>query len=260
MSLSRASALYVGRVRHQRFSPRAHSFDYPLFLVYLDLAELDTVFSGRWLWSSGRRNLAWFDRRDHVGDPAVDLDTAVRDLVEGETGRRPRGPIRLLTHLRYFGHCFNPVSFYYCFDEAGTHLETLVAEVNNTPWGERHCYVLDESTNHGKGAMKAYWAAKRFHVSPFMGMDIDYEWRTTVPGSQLVVHIDNSQEGVKVFDATMTLRRRPADGPNLAWALARFPLLTLRIVLWIHWEALRLWLKKTPFYPHPKHDRASSPN
>jgi len=260
MSASPASALYFGRVRHRRHAPTEHSFVYPLFFVYLDLSELETVFSRRWLWSSERRNLAWFDRRDHLGDPAVDLDTAVRDLVEHETGRRPRGPIRLLTHLRYFGHCFNPVSFYYCFDDRGETLETLVAEVNNTPWGERHCYVLDETANHGAGAMKAYRAAKQLHVSPFMAMDIDYEWRTTEPGERLVVHIENSRDGSKLFDATMTLDRRPADGPNLAWALARFPFMTLRVVLWIHWEAFKLWLKKTPFHPHPKHDPASSPS
>lgn len=258
MSGTQASALYVGRVRHRRRAPRKHSFRYPLFLMYLDLAELNTIFSSRWLWSHDRRNVAWFDRRDHLGDPVVDLDTSVRLLVQKETGRRPRGPIRLLTHLRYFGHCFNPVSFYYCFDETGTRLETLVAEVHNTPWGERHCYVLEDRSDRGDCGIKSYRTSKRFHVSPFMGMDVDYDWRTTVPGEHLVVHIENSRDGVKFFDATMTLDRREANGPNLAWALARFPLMTVRIVLWIHWEALRLWLKKTPFYPHPKH-RTSSP-
>ncbi len=259
MSRQPASAVYVGRVRHRRLAPREHVFDYPLFLMYLDLGELDQVFAGRWLWSIGRRNLAWLDRRDHLGDPQVDLDTAVRDLVERRTGRRPAGPIRLLTHLRYFGHCFNPVSLYYCFDESGERLDALVAEVNNTPWGERHCYVLDESAaTGGDGDARTYRASKEFHVSPFMPMDLDYAWRTTVPGERLVVHIDNSRGGVKFFDATLTLERREADGPNLARALARFPLITLRVVLWIHWEALRLWLKRTPFYPHPNRGRVSS--
>ncbi|MEI2421818.1 DUF1365 family protein, partial [Arthrospira platensis SPKY2] len=106
-------------------------------MVCLDLAELDTVFRGRWLWSTQRPALAWLRREDHLGDPAHSLDESVRRLVAERTGRRPAGPIRLLAHLRYFGHCFNPVSFYYCYDAAGERVETIVAEVNNTPWGER---------------------------------------------------------------------------------------------------------------------------
>ncbi len=253
MSLS--SAIYLGSVRHRRFEPTEHAFRYPLFLMYLDLAELDTVFANRRLWSTSRAAVARFDRRDHLGDPAQPLDASVRELVEAETGTRPEGPIRLLTHLRYFGHCFNPVSFYYCFDESGTRLETLVAEVNNTPWGERHCYVLTAGEPTGNNGTLSFRSTKRLHVSPFMGMDVAYEWRTGVPSERLLVHIDNRRNGNRLFDATMTLERREITGPRLAWLLARFPIMTLRVVLWIHWEAFRLWLKKTPFYPHPKHSR-----
>ncbi|MYF77923.1 MAG: DUF1365 domain-containing protein [Acidobacteria bacterium] len=250
-ALARHSALYVGKLRHRRFAPHPHAFEYRLFLTYLDLAELDSVFEGRWFWSARRRNLAWLDRRDHLGDPAVPLDTAVRDLVGARTGRRPEGPIRLLTHLRTFGHCFNPVSLYYCFDAAGRRVDALVAEVNNTPWGEQYCYVLDGRDAEAAGAGLCYRAEKRFHVSPFLGMDMDYVWNTTVPSAQLALHIENRSEGVKVFDATLRLERWEITGLRLAWALARFPLLTVRVVAWIHWEALRLWLKKTPFHPHP---------
>ncbi len=247
----RESALYVGRVRHRRFAPRPHQFEYRLFLMYLDLAELDSVFRGRWLWSARRPNLAWLDRRDHLGDPDTPLDTAVRDLVASNTGRRPDGPIRLLTHLRTFGHCFNPISLYYCFDTAGQRVEALVAEVNNTPWGEQYCYVL-HGGDAGVDGGGRYRARKRFHVSPFLGMDMDYVWNTTIPAAQLALHIENHSGGARVFDATLRLERREITGPRLAWALARFPLMTVRVVVWIHWEALKLWLKKTPIHPHPE--------
>ena len=177
--LNMHSAIYHGSLRHRRFAPRPHGFSYPLFMVYLDLTELDTVFKGRWLWSTRRAALARFVRADYLGDPAQPLDQAVRDLVESRGGQRPLGPIRLLTHLRYFGYGFNPVSFYYCFDAAGERVECIVAEVNNTPWGERHCYVLDQAQT--AAGHYRYRSVKAMHVSPFMPMDLEYEWHFSGP-------------------------------------------------------------------------------
>ena len=145
------SCVYEGTVRHRRSAPVHHAFQYSIFMMYLDLAELRVLFHKRWLWSARRPNVAWFSQDDHLGDPQVPLDHNVRDLVEAKTGHRPAGPIRLLTHLRYFGYGFNPVSFYFCFDSTDSLVETIVAEVTNTPWGEQHCYVLGKSLDEGIG-------------------------------------------------------------------------------------------------------------
>jgi len=239
------SCLYVGTVRHRRFAPKPHAFRYHLFMTYLDLAELDRALPGRWLWSARRPALAWFRRADHFGDPALPLDTCVRDLVQQKTGHRPAGPIRLLTHLRYFGYCFNPISIYYCFDRADTRVETLVAEVTNTPWGERHCYVLARGTDSHQRFVKT------FHVSPFMPMELEYLWHSNEPGRRLGVHMDVLQSGHKLFDATLSLRHRPLTTATRSRALLRFPVMTLQISMAIYWQALRLWLKKIPVFAHP---------
>ncbi len=255
------SALYHGWLDHRRLAPRRHAFRYRLFMAYLDLAELDQVFRGRWLWSSrpGRGlALARFDRRDHLGDPAQPLDEAVRALVAERTGHRPEGPIRLLTHLRYFGHVFNPISFYYCFDAADRGLETVVAEVNNTPWGERHCYVLRPDAP-GASVLKAH-SVKAMHVSPFQPMGLRYDWQLHTPGEALAVHMalrHANADDAPIFGATLALRRVPITGAALAGTLLRFPMVTAKVIAAIHWQALRLWLKRVPIFDHPTRSRAA---
>jgi DUF1365 family protein len=157
----------------------------------------------------------------------------------------------MLAQLRSFGHCFNPVSFYYCYDAGGRRVETIVAEITNTPWDERHAYVLKRPAD-AAGAVELRCAhAKSFHVSPFMPMDIAYDWRFSTPGERLLVHVESRRAGHTLFDATLVLRRREINARNLAVTLARRPFASL-VVLWrIYWQALRLWLKRVPFHAHP---------
>ena len=246
------SAIYRGTIRHRRFTPVDNRFRYRLFFMFLDLAEMPDALSIHPLWSFGRVNLAYFRRRDHFGDPRMPLDVAVRRQVARHTGKHPSGPIRMLTHLRYFGHCFNPVTFYYLYDSAGSRLETVVAEITNTPWGERHLYVLDGERNlHGHRDWRRFRIAKAFHISPFMPMDIDYDWRFSVPGETLNVHMINYRGGRRVFDASLNLKREPLSRRRLTRMLLLYPAMTLKVVAMIYWQALKLKFKQTPFYDHP---------
>lgn len=263
------SCLYEGSVRHRRMGAVEDEFRYPLFMAYLDLDELPSCFDRAWLWSARRPALAWFRRSDYLGDPSLPLADAVRELVAERTGTRPDGPIRLLTHLRYFGKSFNPVSFYYCFAAEGERVIAVVADVTNTPWGESHSYVMgvDHAADHGTAAMMRARFDKQLHVSPLMGMDHVYDWRLTEPGEQLLVHIESHSAGgslcpaaskpeggagKSVFDATLSLHRRELTPNALRSVLLRYPFLTARILARIYTHALRLKLRGAKYFSHPE--------
>lgn len=247
------SALYEGTVHHARFAPVPHRFQYRIVLAYLDLAELETVFAGRWLWSTRRPNLVWFRRADFLGPAERSLDEAVRSLVQSRLGTRPTGPIRMLTQLRTLGYVFNPVTFYYCYEPDGATLHSFVAEITNTPWGERHAYVLP-----AREALR--WSfAKEFHVSPFFGMEQTYRWSITAPGETLEVQMSNEEHGKRVFHAELTLARQPIRTSTLLRALVLYPWMPARAHLAIYWQALRLALKRVPFFTHPKKRHPPAP-
>lgn len=244
------SCIYEGEVSHARHRPKVNRFRYSVFLLCLDLAELDTVFRGRWLWSAKGPNVAWLRRRDHFGDASLTVDESVRSLVRDRTGARPAGPVRMLCHLRYVGHNFNPATFYYCYDASGIRVETIVVEVHNTPWGEVYCYVVDERENLGTREEKRFELQKDFTVSPFMPMDLRYRWTFTEPGETVSVHMEDHDRDGLLFEADLAAGRREMTGRNLGLMLLKYPLVTVKVTSGIYWQALRLWMKGVPFYGH----------
>lgn len=262
------SCFYEGTLEHRRLRPVPHRFNAQIFLVLLDLAEVPRLFAEqplgpRWLWSDRWPALARFRRADYLGDQRRDLAECVRDEVEQQLGTRPRGAVQLLTNFRYLGWRMNPVSFYYCYDEHD-HLAALVAEVRNTPWKERHVYVLDgrapranEVSPRGhedppRSKLVQRELAKAFHVSPFMGMEQQYHWRIEPPGESLRLQIESREDHAPIFAAGLQLQRRALSCETGLRLLAEYPLQTWRIGLMIYWQAFRLWQKQVPFYPHPE--------
>lgn len=257
------SAIFRGSVWHQRYQPTEHKFRYRVFMMYLDLSELDSVFGKSVLWGQKRYHVARFKRSDYFcvnGTTEQSVDAAIRQEVNSQLGFEVTGPVCVLTNLRYFGYITNPISCYYCFNSDATSLVALLIEVTNTPWGERHHYVLDL---RGYEHNQAVEFEKQMHVSPFMPMDRVYLWRGGMPSENLRYSLASvvkcaarssgcdSPDHVVQFDSGVTFKRIPVTAAALNRTLFFQPLMTCKVTAAIYWQALKLWIKKVPFVTHP---------
>ncbi|MDO9477970.1 MAG: DUF1365 domain-containing protein [Pseudohongiella sp.] len=242
------SAIYTGIVRHRRLHPVLHHFRYRVFMMYLDLDELETVFDKSWCWSSRNPALAWFRRKDFLNPETPDLKQAVLDCVYASTGERPDGAVCVLSNLRYFGYLINPITCYYVFGNDGA-LRFVVAEVTNTPWGESTHYVIP----CGTVSDGVFSFEKQMHVSPFMPMNMTYRWRSSSPAQRLNLNLQNWQADRQIFNASLSLQKQALTPGNLRRMLMLYPLMTVQVFVAIYWQALKLFVKKVPIVAHPAH-------
>lgn len=250
-----ANWLYTGRVSHSRFRPSLHRFRYGISMAMVDVAS----FAGTGLTLPLPAFLSFLlpiRRRDHLKSLSIaqghTVPEALKTLVLERSGLvlDDQGSIHLLTGFGFLWHRFNPVSFYFCRDRHGL-VQCLVAEVTNTPWKEQSLYVLDASGQQGGELW--FSCAKDFHVSPFMPMDTHYHWHIRQRATRLLINIAVEHEGEPLFNAALDLSEKPLTVGNILAALARQPLMSLSVAWRIYWQALRLWLKATPLFSHPRY-------
>lgn len=251
-----SDGIYKGEVVHKRFHPKQHAFNYPLAMILVDVNQLESSFkTSRW-WSLERFNLISFYRNDYIqpeshtnsSNKTMSITDVVAEKIFNASGEIFSGTVKLLTNPRFFGYVFNPVSFYLCYDQNNT-LKYILSQINNTPWNERHTYVHQVSDQ--SNAKMVFEFDKAFHVSPFMPMNLNYTWKFILYNNKVDIHMALFDSGVKQFIATMRAKHSPFTAKNMLQLPIEFPLQTLRIVFRIYWHALRLWMKKVPFYEHP---------
>lgn len=245
-----SKSIYIGKVRHRRFTPKLHEFSYRLFMFYFDINVISSTFKNIKQISIEKLNWFSFKRRNYFFNNHNSLDKSVREFILKKNNIYPKGKIFLLTHLSCLGYCFNPISLYFIFKENSDELEALLVEVTNTPWGEKHIYFLQEAKKIASHIYQ-YNFKKELHVSPFMTMNYEYQFNLKINSSVIIVHMESFQKGFKHFDATLSLNL--TNDPPIK-TFIKFPFITYKVTAAIYWQALKLWLKKIPFYSHPKHE------
>ena len=238
------SCLYECRLGHHRLKPKPHRFGFRLFMFYLDLDELPRLDRRLRLFKRNRAGVFSFFDADHLREGQGDVRKNLSVYLKKSNIELGGGKVFLLTHARMLGYVFNPVSFYFCFDERGEPL-CAVPEVNNT-FGEMKPFLLDRTSRSAGGFHKR--VPKLFYVSPFMSLDVQFGFHLTIPSESVSIQIEDFEGGEKIFYASLQGVRRPLTDAKLAWFALKYPCLTLRIILAIHWHALRLALKRVTFH------------
>ena len=241
-------AIYQGVIIHQRSSPKKHSFTYKTNMLYLDLDKIKEAFSDNFFWSYNKPNFASFYRSDFYGDKNKTIKKSIQTLLLKKINLNHKGKIFLLTTIRFFGYSFNPVSFYYCFDETKK-IQAIVTHITNTPWKEKYAYVHDCRNNSSMS--KIFKFEKNFHISPFMPMDINYNWVFTSPKDFLYVSMDNLLKNKLIFNATLKMTKRAWSAYALNKILFLSIPMSIKAIILIYFNALILFIKKVKFYPHP---------